>query len=112
MIPKHRLGQAPPSGKKHARRDEDEDSDGDEGPKIQRARRDDESIDGGSDSDGGHWMVGVGSDDESDIDSDEAMGESDEERFADFTFRGSSSTGKAKWKGEGLRGCHSPPRSV
>lgn len=94
-----RLGQAPPrAGKKQARRgDEDEDGDEKEDPRRRRGG-DDESVEGGSDSDGGQWKVGVDSDDESDIDSDEAMGESDEERFADFTFGGSSSTGKAKKK--------------
>lgn len=95
----HRLGQAPPkAGKKRSRKDDDEDDDGDEEPR-KRGGRDDESIEGGSDSDGGQWKVGVGSGDESDIDSDEAMGESDEERFAGFTFRGSSSKGKTKKKG-------------
>ena len=51
----------------------------------------DEEHDEGSDSDGSKWHTGVDGDDEdSDLDSDEAFGESDEERFADFTFRGSS----------------------
>lgn len=46
---------------------------------------------GGSDSDGNEWTLGhVGTDDESDLNSDEAMGASDEERFEGFTFRGSS----------------------
>lgn len=44
-----------------------------------------------SDSDGDKWHVGVKSDDEdSDLDSDNAMGESDEERFEGFAFRGSA----------------------
>lgn len=95
----HRLGQAPhKAGNKWAKKNDNDDEDADQ--EIgKRARRDDESIEGGSDSDGGQWKVGVDSDDESDIDSDEAMGESDEERFADFAFRGSSSTGKVKKKG-------------
>lgn len=43
------------------------------------------------DSDGQVWHLGVNDDDEdSDLDSDEAMGESDEERFEGFTFRGST----------------------
>ncbi|KAI9770416.1 MAG: hypothetical protein M1840_003302 [Geoglossum simile] len=46
----------------------------------------------GSDSEGNRWRLGqVGSDEDSDIDSDEAMGESDEDRFEGFTFRGSTS---------------------
>ncbi|KAH0544375.1 hypothetical protein FGG08_001516 [Glutinoglossum americanum] len=49
-------------------------------------------IDNGSDSEGNEWRLGqVGSDEDSDIDSDEAMGESDEEKFEGFAFRGSSS---------------------
>ena len=54
-------------------------------------------IDGGSDSDGNEWVLGaVDEDDDSDLDSDEAMGESDEEKFEGFTFRGSSSAGFKK----------------
>ncbi|KAI9783214.1 MAG: hypothetical protein M1839_004054 [Geoglossum umbratile] len=57
-------------------------------------------VDGGSDSEGNKWRLGqVGSDEDSDIDSDDAMGESDEDKFEGFTFRGSSS---GKHKG-GLR---------
>ena len=51
-------------------------------------------IEGGSDSDGNEWVLGqINSEDDSDLDSDAAMGESDEEKFEGFTFRGSSSTG-------------------
>ncbi|KAF8545495.1 small-subunit processome [Trichophaea hybrida] len=65
---------------------EDEDDAPDEG-----------SVDGGSDSDGNEWRLGeVASDDDSDINSDDAMGESDEERFEDFTFRGSTGGTKKK----------------
>jgi U3 small nucleolar RNA-associated protein 14 len=47
-------------------------------------------IDNGSDSEGNTWRLGqVGSDQDSDIDSNNAMGESDEERFEGFAFRGS-----------------------
>ncbi|KAG0638159.1 small-subunit processome [Tuber brumale] len=54
-----------------------------------------DEMDRGSDSEGNEWKIGhIDSDDDSDLDSDEAMGESDEEKFADFTFRGSTSTGK------------------
>ncbi|KAL2162021.1 hypothetical protein VTH06DRAFT_7806 [Thermothelomyces fergusii] len=72
--------------KKRARRDADEDgfdgfSDGEEG--------------GGGDSDSEEWHVGVaGEDDDSEIDSDEAFGESDEEHFQGFAFGGSRSKGK------------------
>ncbi|CUS13122.1 unnamed protein product [Tuber aestivum] len=64
-----------------------------------------DEMDRGSDSEGNEWKMGhVDSDDDSDLDSDEAMGESDEERFACFTFRGSTSTGKMKKSkpGQGL----------
>ncbi|KAI9890341.1 MAG: hypothetical protein M1814_004251 [Vezdaea aestivalis] len=41
------------------------------------------------------WRVGeVGTDDDSELDSDEAFGESDEERFEGFTFRGSAGNEK------------------
>lgn len=44
-------------------------------------------IEYGSDSSGNEWAVGkVDSDDDSDLDSDEAMGASDEERFGGFRF--------------------------
>ncbi|KIW94757.1 uncharacterized protein Z519_04734 [Cladophialophora bantiana CBS 173.52] len=47
----------------------------------------------GSDLEGNRWHLGVNEEDEdSDIESEEAFGASDEERFADFTFRGSATT--------------------
>lgn len=56
------------------------------------ATNEDESAEEGSDLEGNRWHVGVEDEEEdSDIDSEEAFGESDEEKFADFTFRGSSS---------------------
>ncbi|KAI5854000.1 Utp14 protein-domain-containing protein [Tricharina praecox] len=76
--------------KKRAARSADDDDDGDES---------EGSVDGGEDSDGNEWRLGeVDEDDDSDIDSDDAMGESDEERFEDFAFRGSTGDGK---KGKG-----------
>ena len=45
----------------------------------------------GSDSEGNEWQMGdVDVDDDSNLDSDEAFGDSDEERFEGFAFRGSS----------------------
>jgi U3 small nucleolar RNA-associated protein 14 len=106
---------------KRQRRDEDEDDgdddfdeDGDVMPK-KRARRDER--DGGDEdgfagfSDGGgdgseseEWHVGVGGEDEdSELDSDEAFGESDEERFEGYAFGGSSSK-KGKKGGKKKRG--------
>lgn len=86
------------SHKKHSRRDgdDDEDDEVDEAPNYKRRRTDhadDGSLDGGSDSEGHEWKLGqVDSDNDSELDSDEAMGSSDEERFEGFTFRGSSTT--------------------
>lgn len=78
-VPAHRLGDD--------QDDEEEEYSGDSGD--------------GEDSSGNEWRVGqVDSDDDSDIDSDDAMGESDEERFADFSFRGSSTTGAKKKAGK------------
>ncbi|KAJ5121949.1 uncharacterized protein N7443_002056 [Penicillium atrosanguineum] len=82
--------------KKHSRRDEDDDEEEEEQPVWKRRRTDGDdlgSVDGGSDSDGHEWKLGqVDSDDDEELDSDEALGESDEERFEGFTFRGSSTT--------------------
>lgn len=50
-----------------------------------------DQIEHGSDSDGNEWMVGgVDRNEDSELDSDEAFGESDEEKFEGFTLRGSS----------------------
>jgi U3 small nucleolar RNA-associated protein 14 len=62
-------------------------------------QEDDDDDEGGSDLDGNRWHVGVGDDDEdSDIDSEDAFGASDEERFADFTFGGTSTSTDSKKK--------------
>lgn len=69
-----------------------------DGPDSKRRRT--EGIldeDGGSDSEGNEWTVGqIDSEDDSEIDSDEAFVSSDEERFEGFTFRGGSSNSKKK----------------
>jgi U3 small nucleolar RNA-associated protein 14 len=101
--------------KRQLDQEEDEDgfgdSDGEDGaapPRNKRARRDDggDGFDGFSDDDGGdaeggsesdEWHVGVaGEDEDSELDSDEAFGESDEERFEGFAFSGSRSGSKKK----------------
>lgn len=74
-----------------------------EGPDAKRRRTGNEDSDdgenGGSDSEGHEWKIGeVDSEDDSELDSDEALGSSDEERFEGFTFRGSSSGTKSKDK--------------
>lgn len=82
--------------KRHSARDNDDDEDdNDEQGPIHKRRRtgaEYDSADGGSDSEGHEWKLGqVDSDNDEELDSDEALGSSDEERFEGFTFRGSSS---------------------
>jgi U3 small nucleolar RNA-associated protein 14 len=104
-IRQHRLG-AQEGGNRPGKRRRDEENDEDEeeaesttkkqkkGP--QKGRFDELDVDAGSDSEGNEWKLGqVDSDDDSDLDSDEAFGESDEERFGGFAFSGSSNK-KAK----------------
>lgn len=94
-------------GGKHSREadddDDDEEDEEEERPQKKRARQtsddDDDGSDaeGGNDSDGNEWHIGVNGDDEdSELDSDEAFGDSDEEKFEGFTFRGSRSQKKKK----------------
>lgn len=66
--------------------------------KLSRLQKEEEEEDGGededhgSDSEGNEWRLGeVGSREDSEIDSDYAFGESDEEKFGGFTFGGSKS---------------------
>jgi U3 small nucleolar RNA-associated protein 14 len=69
-----------------------------------KGRFDELDIDAGSDSEGNEWRMGhVDSDDDSDLDSDEAFGDSDEERFEGFAFSGSSTRSKAKKNTKGAR---------
>ncbi|CAI7569807.1 unnamed protein product [Penicillium pancosmium] len=88
--------------KRHSARDNDdvEDDNDEQGPihKRRRTGAEYDSADGGSDSEGHEWKLGqVDSDDDEELDSDEALGSSDEERFEGFTFRGSASN-KSKSK--------------
>lgn len=88
--------------------DEEEDEDEDEGPRKKRPRQDaaddddqsesdGEDVDGGSDSEGHEWHVGVNSDDDdSEIESDEAFGESDDEKFDGYAFGGGKAQKKKK----------------
>ncbi|CAF9916095.1 MAG: hypothetical protein HETSPECPRED_002757 [Heterodermia speciosa] len=99
----NRLGasEAESSGRKRDHEEDDSDADHDsrtsKRPRVGDKDHFGNDIDGGSDSDGNEWVLGaVGEDDDSDLDSDEAMRESDEERFEGFTFRGSSSSGFKK----------------
>ena len=99
-VRQHRLGEIEFGRPKRKRdvSDDDNAGNGDIVSQSKRPRAGDKDrlgneIEGGSDSEGNEWVTGqVDSDDDSELDSDEAMGESDEERFEGFTFRGSSST--------------------
>lgn len=74
------------------------------GTKRRKAGKEDDDVEQGSDSEGNKWTLGgmAEDDEDSDLDSDEAFGESDEERFEGFAFRGSSSTkGKKSTKSAG-----------
>ncbi|CEJ91160.1 hypothetical protein VHEMI06892 [[Torrubiella] hemipterigena] len=86
--------------RKHARDDEDEDDEDDEdedGPsrkKIKRpARPATDDAEFGSDSEGNEWQLGgmAEDDEDSEIESDDAFGESDNERFQGYSFRGTKS---------------------
>ena len=103
-VRKNRLGEFDPAfNRKRARDDDDEedeeDEDEDDGPKRRKRRSGDESFDEGSDSEGNTWQMGHvdNDDDDESIDSDEAFGESDEERFEGYTFRGSSKRKRQEW---------------
>ncbi|KAG6057068.1 hypothetical protein E4U17_001713 [Claviceps sp. LM77 group G4] len=87
--------------KKHGRDEEDEDNDEDdeEQPRKKKARgpsRDADGAEDGSDSEGNEWRLGgLREDDEdSEIDSDVAFGDSDNEKFDEYSFRGSKSKPK------------------
>jgi U3 small nucleolar RNA-associated protein 14 len=103
-IRQHRLGDIEGNDRpiKRAKIEENLGDDGDtsnakqQRKKSVKGRFDELDIDTGSDSDGNEWRMGhVDSDDDSDLDSDEAFGESDEERFDGFAFSGSSTKSKA-----------------
>ncbi|KAI4240429.1 MAG: hypothetical protein L6R40_005140 [Gallowayella cf. fulva] len=106
-IQRHRLGKSEPDGNFKRKRDiaQNDDSGGldnedelerNESAKTRKAESRGsygETVDYGSDSDGNEWMLGgVQSGNDDSLDSDAAMGESDEEKFEGFIFRGSSST--------------------
>lgn len=76
--------------------DEDDDEDDFEDARPQKKAKNSNEFEGFSDgpeeeSDDEKWHVGVGADDEdSELDSDEAFGESDEEKFDGYAFSGSN----------------------
>ncbi|PNP60129.1 hypothetical protein THARTR1_00153 [Trichoderma harzianum] len=87
--------------KKHARdeEDEEEDDDEEEGPKRKKIKAPQRSaaaggdVEFGSDSEGNEWQLGGMADDDEDseIESDDAFGDSDNEMFQGYAFRGSKS---------------------
>ena len=94
-IRQSRLGKSEPELTKRKRQkdDQEENSEDSEGKGKRRKAGDRDrygnDIEYGDDSSGNEWVIGqVEGDDDSDLDSDEAMGESDEERFEGFGFRG------------------------
>ncbi len=92
----NRLGEIDQVSIKRKRGSEPESFQQESGPQVKKRTgapkdRFGNEIEVGSDSDGNEWVLGqVHSDEDSDIESDEAMAESDEDRFDSFTFRGSS----------------------
>ena len=97
-IRSHRLGESAQATVKRKREVSEQEGD-DEGLGRQASKRArpvekdrfGNEIERGSDSDGNEWKLGqVDSAEDSDLDSDEALGESDEERFEGFAFRGGS----------------------
>lgn len=87
--------------RKHARDEDededDEDEDDEDGPsrkKVKRpARPTTDDAEFGSDSEGNEWQLGgmAEDDEDSEIESDDAFGESDNERFQGYSFRGTKS---------------------
>lgn len=95
-IRQSRLGKSEPEPTKRKRQEKDDDDEREDGEGVGKRRKAGDKdrygneIEHGSDSSGNEWVVGqVNSDDDSDLDSDAAMGSSDEERFEGFGFRGS-----------------------
>ncbi|KJZ78457.1 hypothetical protein HIM_01848 [Hirsutella minnesotensis 3608] len=85
--------------RKHVRDDdEDEDEDEDEAPKRKKPKAasrstGDDDAEYGSDSEGNEWQLGglAENDEDSEIESDDAFGESDNEKFQGYSFRGTKS---------------------
>lgn len=106
-VRQHRLGEIEDDEPPHSKRrrlegngDEFGEESEEEHSHSRRKRRraqDNSDVEEGSDSEGNTWTLGhVDEDEDTEVDSDEAFGESDEEKFEGWTFRGSSSGAKAK----------------
>ncbi|KID67562.1 Utp14 protein, partial [Metarhizium hybridum] len=86
-------------GRDEAGEDEDEDEDEEEQPRRKKAKgpsRADDDGEDGSDSEGNEWRLGGlrDDDDDSEIESDDAFGDSDNAKFEEYSFRGSKSKPK------------------
>ena len=101
----HRLGEVSQHTLKHKEEVSFQDSEGEEQgqhrpekrPRTVREDQDASASEGGNDSDSNEWRKGqADSSDQSDLDSEEAFGESDEEKFEGFVFRGSSNPRSGK----------------
>ncbi|KAG5745401.1 hypothetical protein H9Q70_011901 [Fusarium xylarioides] len=85
--------------RKHGRNEEeDEEDEEEEEPQRKKVKRPsrptNDDADDGSDSEGNEWRLGGLRDDDEDseIESDDAFGDSDEDKFEGYTFRGSKTT--------------------
>lgn len=85
--------------RKHNRdEEEDEEDEEEEAPQRKKVKRPsrptDDDADDGSDSEGNEWRLGGLRDDDEDseIESDDAFGDSDGDKFEGYTFRGSKTT--------------------
>lgn len=94
----HRLGEIEQGLTKRKNWDERDDLEHGRGPKMKKGKgalkhRAENEIEVSDDSDSNAWVNGqIDSNDDSDIDSNMALGEGDEAIFEGFTFRGSSTT--------------------
>ena len=88
--------------RKHGREgdEEEEEEEEDEGPQRKKVKRPtrpaNDNVDYGSDSEGNEWQLGgmAEDDEDSEIESDNAFGDSDDEKFNGYSFRGSKSQKK------------------
>lgn len=101
-VSRHRLGESeggPRPGKRVRAQDGSDEDSAEEEPSKKRKGRSNEADEEGSDSEGNEWKMGqVDSDDDSELDSDDAFGESDEERFEGFAFSGGTENMKKRQK--------------
>ncbi|MCJ1445833.1 MAG: hypothetical protein MMC23_006338 [Stictis urceolatum] len=104
-IRKNRLGEVEELGRKRGRDDHPEPAVEEDGARnSKRLKRGDkdrfgQEVEGGSDSEGNEWVTGhVDEDDDSELDSDEAMGDSDSEVYEGFSLRESSNRKSTKRK--------------